>query len=62
MGKRQVFTEAQIRRFIRAGRAEDPDGEVELETDAGFVRFRRIDQNHAPAHAVPIEGQPEPWT
>ncbi|MFE3838923.1 hypothetical protein [Pseudogemmobacter sonorensis] len=39
MGKRQTFTEAQARRFIRAARAEDPRAVVEIVTEAGTVRI-----------------------
>ncbi|WP_157970968.1 hypothetical protein [Pseudogemmobacter bohemicus] len=40
MGKRQTFTEAEVRRFIKAGRAEDPKAVVEIVTERGTVRFR----------------------
>ncbi|MCL4069030.1 hypothetical protein M3484_20950 [Pseudomonas sp. GX19020] len=43
MAKRQTYTEAEVRRFIKAGRAEDPNAVVEIETDKGIVRFRSED-------------------
>lgn len=37
--KRPSLTEATIRRYIKAGRAEDPRAIIEIETAAGILRY-----------------------
>lgn len=39
MGRVSRFTEAGIRRYIKAARAEDPRAVVEIVTDAGVIRI-----------------------
>lgn len=39
MGNRHGFTEAQVRKMIKAARAEDPRAVIELVTDVGVVRI-----------------------
>lgn len=39
MGKRAVFTEAQIARAVKAARAIDPKAIVEVVTDQGTIRI-----------------------
>lgn len=63
MGRRAIMTEAQVRRFIRAARAEDPRSVVEIATEAGTVRIMpEPDSLASPEDRSHDSRKPIPWT